>query len=295
MILLIIYLSVFYIIFIFILIFIISCDIIKHNETQINQKGITMNIISVANQKGGVGKTTTSIEISAALAKENKKVLAIDFDQQCNLTKYVGLKSDFPTIDDVLHGEGKIEDAIRKLGLYDVIPASESLSSADRKFVDAQDIFLLSDVMDILKEQYDYDYVIIDNSPARNVLLNMSYIASDYVIVPTECDQGSLDGIMAIDTDIKKFRDGKHSFTRAKIMGFILTKYEKTIMHTESFKELEEIRDKIQPDAFILPVRKSIVVSESKVVKKSLQESERWSNPAIDYRAVAEEIIRRTE
>lgn len=253
-----------------------------------------MITISVANQKGGVGKTTTSIELAAALTKAGKKILLIDFDQQSNLTKYVGLTGEKPTIDEVLSGTGTIEDAIRSAGDYDVITSTESLSSADRRYIGAQDIFLLSDIRDIIGEQYDYDYMIIDNSPARNVLLNMAYIASDYIIIPTECDQGSIDGIMAIDEDIRKFRDGKRSFSKARIMGFILTKYEKTIMHSESFRELEEIRDRLEPEAFIMPVRKSIVVSETKLMHEPLQKSYKDSNPARDYRAVAKEIIRRT-
>lgn len=253
-----------------------------------------MTTISIANQKGGVGKTTTSIELAASLALENKKVLLVDFDQQCNMTKYVGLDSVNPTINDVLHGDCPISDAIKHLELYDVIPASQALSSADRSFTDAADIFLLQDALEIIKEEYDYDYTIVDNSPARNILLNMAYIASDYVIIPTECDSGSLDGILAVNTDLRKFREGRHAFSKAKIMGFILNKFEKTVMHSESYKELEEIRDAIEPDAFIMTVRKSIVVSETKVIQKSLQEADKYSNPAMDYRKIAKEVIRRT-
>lgn len=254
-----------------------------------------MTTIAIANQKGGVGKTTTSIELAAAMSEEGKKILLIDFDQQCNMTKYVGLENSQPTINEVLHGDSAIDDAINKLDLYDVIPASTALSAADRTFTDAADIFLLQDALEIIKENYDYDYVIIDNSPARNILLNMAYIASDYVLVPTECDSGSLDGILAVNTDLRKFREGRHAFSKARILGFILTKYERTTMHTDSYKELEDMRDVIEPNAFIMSVRKSIVASEAKVLQKSLQECAKYTNPAIDYRKIAKEVIRRTE
>lgn len=262
-------------------------------KTNVKRKE-NMTTIAIANQKGGVGKTTTSIELAASLSTEGKKVLLIDFDQQCNMTKYVGIDSEPPTINEVLHGDSPIADAIRKLDLYDVIPASTALSAADRSFTDAADIFLLQDALEIIRDDYDYNYVIIDNSPARNILLNMAYIASDYVLIPTECDAGSLDGILAVNTDLRKFREGRHAFSKARIMGFILTKYERTTMHSDSYKELEDMRDVIEPDAFIMTVRKSIVASETKVIQKSLQEADKYSKPAIDYRKIAEEVIRRT-
>lgn len=250
-----------------------------------------MIVLSVANQKGGVGKTTTSIELGVSLAKKNKRVLLLDFDQQANLSKYVGADLESASIYEVLHGNVPIMNAIQHVAHLDILTASSKLSLADREFIGNDDVFLLADLCDVLKENDAYDIIIIDNGPTRNVLLTMSYIASDYLLVPTECDDGSLDGILAIDQDLRKLRDGKRSYTKAQILGFILTKNEKTVMHHEANEELIKIAQMINKDAFVLPVRKSIAASEAKTVHQSLQDYEAWSNPAIDYRKIADWIL----
>lgn len=251
-----------------------------------------MTTIVVANQKGGVGKTTTAIEVAAALSAAKKKVLLVDLDQQGNLSKYVGAFPAVPTIYDALHAKATIQDTIQHLDVCDVIASSAELSKADREFVEADDVFLLADLIDFIKDEYDY--IIIDNNPSRNVLLTMAYIAGQYVLIPTECDDGSIDGIDAINRDIVKLRDGRIPFSQAQVMGIILTKYERTVMHAVAWEDLQAIADKIGGEPFIMEVRKAIVVSECKKVCQSLQSYSRWSNPAMDYRKIAEEIMRRT-
>lgn len=248
--------------------------------------------IVIANQKGGVGKTTTAIELAAALSDLKKKVLLIDLDQQANLSKYVGASLQHISIYDALHGKARIKEAIQHTNICDVIASSPELSKADREFVDADDVFLLADLIDFVK--IDYDYIVLDNNPSRNVLLTMSYVAGQDVIIPTECDAGSIDGIAAINRDIVKLRDGRMSFSKARVMGLVLTKSERTIMHSVADEELQNLALQIGGNPFILSVRKSIVVSECKKVCQSLQQYARWSAPAMDYRKIAEEIIRRT-
>ena len=258
-----------------------------------------MKVIAIANQKGGVGKTSTTIEISAALTEMGYKVLMIDFDQQCNLTSYVGAKFTGENIftDLVASKEQKpiseILKSIQKGKMYDVIPASEMLSKADNTFSGA-DIFLLADVIEQVGIEEKYDYVLIDNSPARNILLTMSYIAADGVIVPTECDDGSLVGIKAVDKDIRELRDTRRPLTCAYILGIVLTKVENTKMHMMAQEYLESVtKRELINDPFIETVRKSIIMSQCKLSKKSLQEEYKWSPLAIDYRRIAEKIVER--
>lgn len=255
-------------------------------------------IISIANQKGGVGKTTTAIELAASLNDLGKKILLIDFDQQCNLTSYVNaqIASETPTIYDALHASVAIVETIQHLGFADVIPASPALSRADREFVEMDDFYLLKDLLELDEINKLYDYVLIDNSPSRNVLLTMAYIAADYVIIPTECDDGALDGILAINEDIVKLRDGRTHYTDATVLGLILVKFEKTVMHTIAFQnDLKEISDTIGSNPFLMTVRKSISVSETKKNKTPLQEYDKTSKPAEDYRKIAIEIVNRLE
>lgn len=254
-------------------------------------------VLAIANQKGGVGKTTTAIELAAAFHEEGKKVLIIDLDQQCNLTSYVNADvENVPTIYDILHAKAPVVDGIQHLKYYDVIASSSSLSRADREFVDSEDVYLLGDLLRIDDIQNVYDYIIIDNSPSRNILLTMAYIAADHVIIPTECDDGALDGIIAINNDLKKLRESRAHYTDADVLGLILVKYERTVMHDVAYKlDLSEIAKVIGSDPFIMNVRKSISVSESKKEKKPLQEYDKYSNPAADYRKIVKEIMKRLE
>lgn len=250
-----------------------------------------MKVIAIANQKGGVGKTTSTIELAAAVAGKGNKTLIIDFDQQCNLSKYCGADLSYPSIYDVLHAKVGIEEAIQKTDAFDVIIASDALSVADREFVASEDIFLLADVVSLIQDKYDY--IFIDNSPSRNILLTMAYIAADYVIILTECDDGSLDGICAIENDVRKLRDGRLHCSKAHILGIILTKQERTDMHSVAIEKIEQITEEWPYKPFVMPIRKSIVVSECKTFQESLYVYKPDSNPAIDYKNVADELIKR--
>ena len=268
-------------------------------------------VIAVANQKGGVGKTTTSIEIAAALHNEGKKVLLIDMDQQGNLSTYVGANLDteevvenkktksiriIPTIRELLLGEAGIEEAIQKLDICDVITSSPELSKADKEFTDVEDVYLLQDLLEYVQDTYDY--IVIDNSPSRNTLLIMAYIAADKIIVPTECDEGSLNGIQAICTDVNQLRSGRRKLSNAIIDGIILTKKENTVLHDialetidELIQEIAALQDNIVP--FVGVIRKGIEASECKTAGQSLQQYKKYGNLATDYRKIASMILER--
>ena len=137
----------------------------------------------------------------------------------------------------------------------------------------------------------NYDFAIIDNSPSRNSLLNMSYIAADFMIIPTECDTGSIDGIDAIYGDLSKYR--KINWTNAKVVALILTKYENTAMHTLALEQLDEKANEMEEHPIVMKVRKGIKVSESKLAMQSLQKYDKYSNPAFDYRDIAKALVER--
>ena len=246
-----------------------------------------MKVIAVANQKGGVGKTTSAIEIAACLTKREYKVLAIDLDQQANLTRYLGADATDDGIYKVLKREIKIKDAIVHTDEYDIIPSSGALSKASKEFGDAKDILLLRAVLRDIEN--DYDYVVIDCGPARDVLLNMSYIASDYIIIPAEAEEGSIAGIQAIFDDLQSYHE--IGWSNAEVLGIILTKFEKTGMHSYIQTRIAEVLEENKSDAKVWLVRKSIAASEAKSEETSMQVGKKSSKPAIDYRTLTDEII----
>ena len=253
--------------------------------------------IMIANQKGGVGKTTSSIELSMCLAELGMNVLLVDLDQQCNLSSYLNTSKEDqannpkPTMYDVLSATATFKDAIYKMDEgVDFIKSSPQLSKADKEFGGQEDVFLL-DTLFSLPEAEAYDFIIIDTNPVRNTLLKMCYCCADYVIFPTDCDQGSIDGIVALYNDILVFKNLKVPFSHTEVLGVILTKYEKTAMHKLALESLEELMKKMNPKGFIMTVRKAIVSSEAKLFKESLQKHKYWSSPAIDYRDITEAIL----
>lgn len=260
----------------------------------------SMITIALANQKGGVGKTTTAIEICASMAAKGKKVLAIDLDQSRNLSKYLDADSSRKTINEVLRVECHFSEAIQhidSLGI-DLIASSPALSRADRDFVEAQDPFLLADVIDLIKNDpdYDYDYAVIDNSPSRSILLTMAYIASDYILLATDVDDGSLDGTRQIYDDIVKLSSSRHAMTDAKILGIVITRAEpNTSIYSVAHGILSEFADTIPEKPFVMHVRKSTVVSEAKLLRTSIRSRKKNCKPAVDYDMITDEIINRTK
>ncbi len=255
-----------------------------------------MKVISVINQKGGVGKTTTTIELASCFSILKYKTLVIDLDQQCNASKYVNADMSKPDIFKVLNVECSIAEAIQTIPLnkdasIDFIIASEALSKADRKFTDFDDIYLLHDVVEAIKD--DYDYIFIDNCPSRSIMMTMSYYASDYIVTPTDCDEGSVDGIDKIYSDIMALRNSKHSTISAKMLAIILNKYEKTSMHQAAYEDLIAAAKNNADNPKVYIVRKSIVASECKTFRESMQVYKPDSNPAIDYMNIAKDIIKK--
>lgn len=257
-----------------------------------------MKTIVVANLKGGVGKTTSVIDISAALTAQGKKVLIIDLDQSMNLSAYLQSDASYKTINEVLRVECPITDAIQHKEDFDLIASSPALSRADRDFIDAEDPFLLADVIDILDkdETLDYDYVVVDNSASRTILLTMAYIAADYIVIPTDCDDASLKGVRAIYEDVKKLRTSRHAFSHAKILGIIITRAKKrTSVFADAKEMMLTLAASIPEKPFVMEIREASVVTEAKKLKIPIRKRRPKSNPAMDYEDVVREIVARIE
>lgn len=248
-------------------------------------------IIAIANQKGGVGKTTTCLEIAAILgAEQKKKVLVIDFDQQLSTTKNYGLKQE-NTIMNIFNEECKIKDGIQHTKYFDAIPGDEGMSKADKVYDGRDDIYLLADVCDVLKNVYDY--ILIDNSPARNVCLNMAYCAADYIVIPVDATPDSIRGLVSVQNDVEKLRNTREKASHAEIIAFILVAYEKSQVNEFTLEKLEEIAEKMPNDVLIEKTRKSVKAKEAKYGNTTLYEYAKYSNPVLDYKRIVAKLIER--
>ena len=247
--------------------------------------------IMIANQKGGVGKTTTTLELCELLGREYR-VLGLDLDQQINFSKYADANVEKPTLHDVMTLKVGIKDTIQHLNTFDIIPGSKEFRRADKEFGDLDDIWLLKDWLGFVQD--DYDFIIIDNAPARNQLLMMSYIAADYCIIVSECDSASVDGVIEVVYDINSLNKRSKN-TDVKILGVLLNKSENTNMHRRAYKDIKIIGEQANFEPFKTKIRKSIKVSECKDEGMPINVFNREVTSAYDYRALVREILERIE
>ena len=201
-------------------------------------------IIAVANQKGGVGKTTTSINLAACLAEKGKKVLAVDMDPQGNLTSGLGVDKDSveKSIYELIIGEVDIKEVINKevLENLDIIPTSIDLSAAEIELIGVDDKeYILRNAIDQVKDQYDF--VIIDCPPSLSMLTINAMTTADSVIVPIQCEYYALEGLSQLIHTVELVKDRLNS--KLEIEGVVFTMYDART--NLSLQVVENVKDNL--------------------------------------------------
>lgn len=198
-------------------------------------------VISIANQKGGVGKTTTAVNLSTCVAQKGKKVLLIDIDPQGNATSGLGIENHIEkSVYDVIINEENIEDTIKKsvVKKLDVCPANIDLAGAEVELVSmVSRETRLKDAIDRIKDEYDY--IFIDCPPSLGLITLNAFTASDSILVPIQCEYYALEGLGQLINTIKLVQ--KHLNKELEIEGVVLTMYDsRTNLSTQVASEVEK-------------------------------------------------------
>lgn len=248
-------------------------------------------VISISNQKGGVGKTTTTSAIAAGFKKNGFKVLCVDLDPQSNLSFSAGAETeDCPTIYEILKGEAKTSFSIQKTNSFDIISSNILLSGIELEFTQTGREFLLKEALNSVKEKYDY--IFIDTPPALSILTVNAFTASDYIIIPMLADIFSLQGIAQLSETIERVR--KYCNPNLAIEGIVLTKYNKrTILSREIKGTAELIAQKLNTIIFKTSVRSSVVVMEAQTNQQNIHEYSPKNTASLDYMDLVKELIER--
>jgi len=246
------------------------------------------HIITVTNQKGGVGKTTTCCSLVSGLHLKGYKVLGVDLDPQGNLGFSLGIDIENGlTIYDLLKGDVPTREVIRKTDYGDVLPSNILLSSAELEFNRSGREFILYSAIEPVKE--DYDFIIIDTPPALNLLTVNAYVTSNSLIIPMIPEVLSLLGISQLKDTIeivKKFYN--HNL---KILGILLTKYNKNLNLVKEVTELTgAIAEQLETSILDVKVRNNIAVAEAPAHGQSVITYAPKSNAAADFTALIKEI-----
>ena len=240
-----------------------------------------MKTYVVANQKGGISKTTTSIALADILKRRGNSVLFIDADQQGNATDtFKGEIEGMPTLYDVLLGDQKTVNG-------DIIASDPLLREADSKLSsDPEGEYRMSMALEGLK---GYDYVVIDTAPALNWILRNCLIAADEVIIPVTADRYGLQGLASLAETISVIR--KRQNKGLSVAGLLLTKYNgRTNLSREIKDNLEEIADSMDTKLFDTAIRESVKVREAQAMRKLLLDYAKNCSSALDYEDFVDEL-----
>lgn len=247
-----------------------------------------MTVISIANQKGGVCKTTTTQAVASILNDKGKKTLAVDFDPQGNLSFAMGAEiENTPTVYNVLKGELQADDVIQRTESGDLLPSNILLSGADIEFTSTGREYLLREALNSIKS--GYEYIVIDCPPSLSILTINAFAASDFIVIPSIADVFSMQGMGQLNNTIQSVK--KYCNPNLKIAGVLLTKFtNRTNLSSYVREALAGVTAQMQTKLFNTCIRNSVAVQEAQLQRENLLSYDRKANALTDYHDFISEL-----
>lgn len=253
-------------------------------------------ILAVANQKGGVGKTTTTVNLAAALAENGARVLLVDLDPQGNASTGLGIGHDKRgvTTYDLLSGDATPSEAVQETEferLY-IVPATTDLSSADIELISNEKrSFLLRDALhQLAMDSLRLDYILIDCPPSLNILTINALVAADSILVPLQSEFYALEGLSQLMLTIREVRETANADLR--IAGIVLTMYD--ARNNLSLQVEQDARENLHDLVFQTVIPRNVRLSEAPSYAMPVLQYDTNSKGSVAYRALAIEVMSRT-
>ncbi len=250
-------------------------------------------IISIFNQKGGVGKTTTAINLSAGVGRKGKKVLLVDLDPQGNTTSGLGIDKNSldNNIYDVIMGEISIKDIILETSAknVDIIPSGIELSGIELELAEEKWQYKLKDMLDIIEETYDF--IFVDCPPTLGITSLMGLIASDFVLIPIQAEFYALEGTGQLLSTLNMVRSNYNK--DLVVLGVIMTMYDaRTRLASDVLNEVKKVFGDL---IFNTKISRNVRLAEAPSYGQSIFDYDRISKGSWDYNALSKEFLNRVK